>query len=120
MTEGPSQSSSSPATSDIGAAVYVCIGLPEGIAEALAGTQPMVHLSLAGVSKQGLSNLKIAMVACPLMADGLDALMVAQSLHQAGYTGVLTVIAPSLPNPKMVETELRGASPGIRVNVICL
>lgn len=98
--------------------VFVSLGLPDGIAGVFAGALPITSLRMEDLSRDRLEGLNIAVIACPLMAEGHDAMMVVQALKRAGYRGVLTVIAPRLPNAGMVEAELRGLCPDIRVKVI--
>lgn len=65
-----------------------------------------------------LARLSPTRVICPLFAAEYDALTVAQRLSRLGYTGLLLVVAPDLPNPRMVEKEIRNQSGGIEVRVI--
>lgn len=57
-------------------------------------------------------------VICPLFSDNYDALVVAQLLTKLGFGGTLVVVAPDLPNPRMVEREIRNQAGGIRVAVV--
>ena len=57
-------------------------------------------------------------VICPLFAADYDALVVAQLLTKLGFGGTLVVVAPDLPNPRMVEREIRNQSGGLKVAVV--
>lgn len=57
-------------------------------------------------------------VICPLFAQDYDALVVAQILSKLGFAGTLVVVAPDLPNPRMVEREIRNQAGGIKVAVV--
>ena len=57
-------------------------------------------------------------VICPLFAQDYDALVVAQILSRLGFGGTLVVVAPDLPNPRMVEREIRNQAGGIKVAVV--
>lgn len=57
-------------------------------------------------------------VICPLFAENYDALVVAQLLTKLGFGGTLVVVAPDLPNPRMVEREIRNQAGGIKVQVV--
>jgi len=46
------------------------------------------------------------------------ALAVAARLVQVGFAGPLLVLAPPLPNPRMVEREIRNQSGGLEVRVV--
>ena len=57
-------------------------------------------------------------VICPLFSQDYDALVVAQILSKLGFGGTLVVVAPDLPNPRMVEREIRNQAGGIKVAVV--
>lgn len=57
-------------------------------------------------------------VICPLFAENYDALVVAQLLTRLGFGGTLVVVAPDLPNPRMVEREIRNQAGGLKVAVV--
>lgn len=57
-------------------------------------------------------------VVCPLFSDNYDALVVAQLLTKLGFGGTLMVVAPDLPNPRMVEREIRNQAGGLKVAVV--
>lgn len=118
MDRGIGRSRSAGPSSGEPEGVFVSLGLPQGIAEVFAGALPITTLRLDDLSRDRLERLTIAVIACPLMAERHDATTVVQALKRAGYRGVLTVIAPRLPNVGMVEAELRGLCPDIRVKVI--
>lgn len=101
-------------------AVFLSVGLPAPVALAFAGTRKLQQIALRDLTAAHLAQYQIAMVACPLIAADADALAVAKALQKAGYTGMLSVISPRLPNTKMIEDELRTACPGVRINVISL
>jgi hypothetical protein len=107
-----------PAPSARAEGVFLSLGLPRGIAEAFAGGHPIITMAVADLSREVLASLAIAIIACPLMAEDTDAMLVIQALKAAGYRGTLTVIAPRLPNVGMVEAELRGLCPDIGVKII--
>lgn len=106
------------ATAATAEGVFLSLGLPQTIAEAFAGGHPVITMAVADISREALAPLTIDFAACPLMAEGTDAMLVIQALKAAGYRGTLTVIAPRLPNVGMVEAELRGVCPDIRVKII--
>lgn len=103
---------------DPAGAVFVSLGLPDRIATAFAGAHPVIALRVDEISANRLASLNIAIMACPLMAEDFDAMMVVQALKRAGYRGALSVIAPRLPDVAMVERELRALSPDIGVTII--
>lgn len=65
-----------------------------------------------------LATMAPEKVICPLFAEDYDALVVAQILTKLGFGGTLVVVAPDLPNPRMVEREIRNQAGGIKVAVV--
>ncbi|GGE42573.1 hypothetical protein GCM10011517_07660 [Actibacterium pelagium] len=53
----------------------------------------------------------------PLFSDTFDAMELAEELNLADYTGALTVIAPSLPEPTLVLQELQMICPDVQVKL---
>ena len=94
-----------------GLSVALGCALPDGVeGVALPGPQALDAVLLA--------TLEARQVICPLVAEGFDALAVAVRLSQLGFKGPLVVLAPLLPNPRMVEREIRNQSGGIEVRVV--
>lgn len=92
-------------------AVALGCSLPEGReGVALPGPEALDAVLLATLGAQK--------VFCPLVADGFDALAAALRLTQLGFDGTLVVLAPVLPNPKMVEREIRNQSGLSQVRVV--
>lgn len=56
-------------------------------------------------------------VVCPLIGPDFDALDVASRLATLGFRGRLTVLAPALPNPRMVRREIETAGKGLAVSL---
>ena len=54
----------------------------------------------------------------PLFGSGYDASSAIDELERLKYAGRITVIAPSLPRPSLVERELRALGPGARLTLI--
>lgn len=91
--------------------VAIGCALPDGReGVALAGPEALDPVLLA--------TLGARKVYCPLVSDEFDALAVAVRLVKLGYGGALIVLAPPLPNPKMVEREIRNQSGGLEVRVV--
>ena len=97
---------------------FVSIGLPDALASILAGARPILALDPAKIDSAGLHRLDNAMVACLLFGSKMDATDVIEHLAQAGYRGAVTVVAPALPDPRMVERELAQAARSIMVTVV--
>ena len=89
------------------------IGMPTDTA-----TPGLVQARFVDLDAELLARLQPVQVILPLLARDHDALAVVQRLEALGFTGRLIVIAPSLPNPRMVERELRSHGPGTRLQVL--
>lgn len=115
---------------DIGEASAGATGVPVGgalvigridsdVEEALRQSHgSLVVCAFASLERALLDRVSPRSVVCPLMAEGFEALQVLTLLRQAGYAGDVMVVAPPLPDPRMVERELRAVAPGLRVTLI--
>jgi hypothetical protein len=65
-----------------------------------------------------LARLRPEWVVFPLMASGFDAPGVIETLDALGYTGRACVMAPRLPNRRMVEIELRSIAPTLHLVLV--
>jgi len=65
-----------------------------------------------------LARLSPDQVIVPLISAGQDATTVIERLQDLGYQGAIIVICPPLPNPRMVEHELRALGPGARLTLV--
>ena len=77
-----------------------------------------VHRRFADLGPDLLADLKPVQVILPLFASGYDAMAVIEELERLNFTGSITVIAPKLPRPRLVERELRALGPGTRLSLI--
>jgi hypothetical protein len=100
--------------------VFLGIALPEPLALAFAGQRRLVLCSAPEVTAETIAAMGPELVGCQLVGHGTDAMAVISALEAAGYRGLLAVIAPRLPDPGMVERELRSAARHVRVNLITL
>jgi alkanesulfonate monooxygenase SsuD/methylene tetrahydromethanopterin reductase-like flavin-dependent oxidoreductase (luciferase family) len=96
------------------------IGLPPGLAARLAGPRPVLSLDPEQIAQSGLDRLTDAVVACLLLGSQMDAIDVIAQLRVAGYRGQVTVVAPPMPNPRMVERELVQLAPSMQVQLVVL
>lgn len=99
------------------AQVLLLVGLdapPEGGAAAETGWT-VAKTAYDGLDAPLLARLRPEHIACPLVAPQFDAVQLAQRLARLGFTGRLTVLAPALPDRRMVAAELAAAAPGIRI-----
>ena len=86
-----------------------------------SGPLPMIgvaHFSFAGLTPDLLAATSPSMILLPLFAASYDAVAAIERLQELGYTGKLTILAPELPKPRLVERELRNLGPGTRLTLI--
>jgi hypothetical protein len=65
-----------------------------------------------------LARLCPEWVVFPLMTTGADAPLVIETLVALGYAGRACVVAPQLPNRRMVEVELRSIAPTLHLVLV--
>lgn len=99
---------------------FVSVGLPEQVAQALAGGRTLCKLGLGDVTALRLAEERADVIGCPLMSGAVDALCVIAALEEARFGGTLLVVAPALPDPAMVERELRAATKGFSLRLVTL
>lgn len=90
----------------------IVLGFPANPPESVAVDAP------SKIDAVLLATMAPDKVICPLFADDYDALVVAQLLTKLGFGGTLVVVAPDLPNPRMVEREIRNQAGGLKVAVV--
>lgn len=84
---------------------------------ALLGGQVFVA-PVNGLDADLLARLKPEWVVFPLMAPGFDAPHVIETLDALGFAGRACVMAPRLPNRRMVEIELRSIAPTLHLVLV--
>lgn len=99
---------------------FVGISLPPGLSSVLAGPRPVLSLDPDMIQQAGLHRLTDAVVGCLLLGSQMDAIDVLRQLQEAGYRGQVMVVAPPMPDPRMVERELTLLAPGLSVRLIVL
>lgn len=100
--------------------ILVSIGLPDQMALALAGSSMVVPLSLSDITPARMIAFHNTRMACELFTAHGDALAVIAALNAAGAIGSLTVLSPRLPDPGMVERELRAAADSVKITLVSI
>ena len=90
----------------------IILGFPANPPDTIAVDGP------ARIDSVLLATMAPDRVICPLFAADYDALVVAQLLTKLGFGGTLIVVAPDLPNPRMVEREIRNQAGGLKVAIV--
>ncbi len=98
-------------------------GEPDGQVAIVLGFEALAPDAVAvdrveAIDSALLARLKPDKVICPMIAEDYDALIVANLLRKLNFGGTLVVVAPELPNPRMVEREIRNQAGGLRVSVV--
>lgn len=77
----------------------------------------MSMLEFASLTPVDLQDLKIGTVISPLFCTRGDCMDICHMLSDLSYRGRYIVIAPHLPNPKVVINELTQIDPKITVEI---
>lgn len=78
----------------------------------------IVSLPLSRLDAAELARLAPDIISCALLSGKFDAIDVINRLGELDYTGQIVVIAECLPNPGLVERELRAFGPGLRLHLL--
>ncbi len=98
---------------------FLSVDLPPQQALRLAEGRPIIRLSAASIGQAEFPRDPALRLGCPLFGSDSDAMCIAEALSAAGFPGEMLVLAPRLPNPALVEKELRAAAHGFRLRLIC-
>ncbi len=100
--------------------VYLVIEVPRtvGFGSALPIHVTAVPVQFSALEQKLVSSIAPTKVVVPLMTRNFDAAEVIEHLGTCGYRGSVWVLAPKLPNRRMVERELRSMVQGIQVEII--
>jgi hypothetical protein len=100
--------------------VYLVIEVPKtvGFVNELPLHVTAVPIQFAALEQKLVSSVAPSKVVVPLLTRGFDAADVVEQLGVCGYKGAVWVLAPKLPNRRMVERELRSMVSGITVEII--
>ena len=89
-----------------------------GFVSALPLHVTAVPVLFSALEQKLVSSVAPSKVVVPLMARGFDAADAVEQLGICGFQGMVWVLAPKLPNRRMVERELKSMVHGIQVEVI--
>lgn len=98
--------------------LFVGIGLPDQLARLFAGQRVVVALEPEQIALADLRQLADAEIGCLLLGGRADALDIIADLRASGFRGLVTVIAPPLPDPQMVERELKADAKAMTVRLV--
>ena len=89
-----------------------------GFVSALPLHVTAVPIAFAALEQKLVASVSPTKVVMPLMTRSFDATEAIEQLGLCGYQGSVWVLAPKLPNRRMVERELKSIVAGIQVEVI--
>ena len=69
--------------------------------------------SLEEVSEESLARLCPTVILSPVLARNFDCIDLAQKLFSLGFRGRYRAVTDQLPDPEMVEREIRHLCPGL-------
>lgn len=100
--------------------IYLVVEVPKsvGFIAALPVHVTAVPILFSALEQKLVSSVSPTKVVVPLMARGFDAADVVEQLAACGFQGAVWVLAPKLPNRRMVERELKSLATGIQIEVI--
>ena len=84
--------------------------LPEGGAVAF--------ISFEQLNGELLAQARPPVVFSPVLSRRFDCIDLAILLHRLGFTGSYRAVAPSLPNPKVIEGEVRACCPNLDFQIL--
>ena len=85
---------------------------------ASADAPEILNFRAGDLSRALLDRLQPVHIVLPLFPPGGDVTLVIEELQRLGYGGRITILAPDLPRPRLVERELRAYGPGVRLTVL--
>ena len=74
--------------------------------------------SFVDLDESLLARVRPDQIFLPRLSPAHDAIAVILRLEAMGYSGLITVVAPDLPDAGMVETGLRALGPGPRLALV--
>jgi hypothetical protein len=78
----------------------------------------IIGIRFSEIDHAGIGRLQPDVVACALISPTCDAALVVEKLQQIGYGGQIVVLSAPLPDPRLVQRELRALGPGQRLNLL--
>ena len=76
-----------------------------------------IYVEVEAITPDLVESIAPALVVAPLMVRGHDAVDIASRLQQAAFEGLFLVLVPPLPDPLLVEEDLRREVGGVQIKV---
>ncbi len=88
-----------------------------------SGNQPPDATGIAFVSFEDISHSffedrRPSVIFSPVLARGFDCIDLAVLLHRLGFTGSYRAISRDLPNPTVIEAEVRAVCPNLDFKIM--
>ena len=84
----------------------------------LQGDEHVAFASFEDIDAELLSRLCPTVILSPVLAQSFDCIDLAQRLHALGYTGRYRAVSDGLPDPEMVEREIRQMCRGLDFSIL--
>ena len=84
----------------------------------LHGDGRVVFATFEDISEETLSRLSPSVILSPVLARSFDCIDLAQKLFSMGFTGRYRAVSSDLPDPEMVEREIRNLCPGLDFGIL--
>lgn len=78
----------------------------------------VAFVSIEEISVELLDRVCPTVILSPVLARSFDCIDLAQKLHDLGFTGRYRAVSDELPNPEMVEREIRHLCPGLDFGIL--
>lgn len=77
----------------------------------LPNSDDMIFVSFKEVSAGSLDYFKPTLILSPALAPAFDCIELAMLLHNIGYKGAYRAVVRDLPNPNLIEREVKSTCP---------
>lgn len=88
------------------------------IRDQIHGVAPVAHLQFAHLNSTSLNALQPDFIIAPLFCPDIDCLDVGEALQSLGYQGCTLFVSDNLPNPAMIEKEIRQQVPALHFHIL--
>jgi hypothetical protein len=78
----------------------------------------MAFVAFHDMSQEMLDTLRPSIIFSPLLARSFDCIELAMLLQKLGYSGEYRAVASDIPNPDLIEREVRQLCPQINFRIV--
>ena len=77
-----------------------------------------IFIDFEDVTPEKVADIAPRVVLSPLLCRNFDALEIARRLNDMGYTGQYTVVVKDIPNPSVIEHDVRQVAPSLDFSIL--